>query len=148
MSFIIKVLPSAVVAIIVAGGAVAQTVPPVAAAAQSIRQENCVLTMINSCTAGGRCTPSDNLKGEKLPVKITIDLEAGIVAGVDPNGWIEASRIASLARTPSQIILQGIDNAVAWQVLIYQKDNVMSFETATGDTANVGFGTCTAVKPQ
>jgi hypothetical protein len=29
----------------------------------------------------------DNLRGEKLPDKMTIDLGAGVVAGVNADGW-------------------------------------------------------------
>jgi hypothetical protein len=41
-----------------------------------------------------------------LRVKVTIDFALGTVAGVDPDGWVNATRIGSLARTPDQLILQ------------------------------------------
>lgn len=59
-----------------------------------------------------------------MPVKVTVNFDAGIVAGVDPDGWVDATRIASLARTADQLILQGVDSAVAWQLLIYEKSGV------------------------
>jgi hypothetical protein len=109
-------------------------------------QENCLIKTLRACKADGSCSPLDNLKGEKLPVKMTADLAVGIIAGVDPDGWVDASRIISLARTDDELILQGVDGAVAWQLLIYEKDQVMSFSLATGDTTTAGYGTCSAVK--
>jgi hypothetical protein len=103
---------------------------------------------LSACGADGSCSKLDNLKGEKLPVKVTIDFALGIVAGVDPDGWVNATRIGSLARTPDQLILQRIDDAVAWQLLIYKKSQIMSFALASADSASIGFGDCTVVKEQ
>jgi hypothetical protein len=111
-----------------------------------LQQHNCVIKTLSACGADGSCRKLDNLKGEKLPVKVTIDFALGIVAGVDPDGWVNATRIGSLARTPDQLILQGIDDAVAWQLLIYEKSQVMSFALASADSASIGFGDCTVVK--
>ena len=74
--------------------------------------------------------------------------KAGIKPGfmILDDGWLDATRIASLARTADEIILQGIDNAVAWQVLIDEKSEVMSLSLATGDGATIGFGDCVTVK--
>lgn len=150
MMLIREALLAGTVSLTATTGALAQattppTVPP-GSTPQAPLQHNCLLKTLNACTANGNCAPLDNLKGEKLPVKVTVDLAAGIVAGVDPGGWVDATRIASLARTGDELILQGIDNAVAWQMLIYEKDNVMSFLLATGDGASIGFGECTAAK--
>src|SRR5260221_630942 len=111
-----------------------------------LQQHNCVIKTLSACGADGSCRKLDNLKGEKLPVKVTIDFALGIVAGVDPDGWVNATRIGSLARTPDQLILQGIDDAVAWQLLIYEKSQVMSFALASADSASIGFGDCTGGK--
>jgi hypothetical protein len=94
----------------------------------------------------GSCAPLDNLKGEKLPVKVTVDFEAGIVAGVDREGWVNATRIGMLARTADQLILHGVDGAVAWQMFIYDKSGVMSLSLATADRAELGFGNCAVAK--
>jgi hypothetical protein len=122
--------------------------PPAATpgAPLGVHQQNCLLKMLESCGAKGQCAPLDNLKGEKLPVKMTVDLAAGVVAGVNREGWVDATRIVSVAQTPDELILQGIDSAVAWQLLLYEKDRVMSFSLATGDTATIGFGDCTAAE--
>lgn len=138
-----EALLAATVSLVATTGALAQaTTPPSSGALQ----HDCLLKTLDACKADGSCAPLDNLKGERLPVKVTVDLNAGIVAGVDPDGWVDATRIASLARTGDELILQGVDNAVAWQVLIYAKGEGMSFALATGDGATIGFGQCTAVK--
>jgi hypothetical protein len=135
-------LLSAGVGLAVIGAASAQSDAP----APSMAQHNCVLKTLRTCKAEGNCAPLDNLKGEKLPVKVTVDVAAGIIAGIDPEGWVDATRIASLARAGDQLVLQGIDNAVAWQLLIHEQSQLMSFSPATADTASVGFGSCTMVK--
>jgi hypothetical protein len=122
--------------------------PPAEHGAAQLPQHNCVLKTLSACGADGSCRKLDDLKGEKLPVKMTIDFALGIVAGVDPDGWVNATRIVSLARTQDQLILHGIDDAVAWQLLIYEKNQVMSFALASGDGASIGFGDCTVVKEQ
>jgi hypothetical protein len=143
---------------LVIGSALAQSSPPAASSppastpaersAAPSPQHDCVLKTLNSCKADGSCSTLDNLKGEKLPVKVTVDLGTGIVAGVDPDGWVNATKIASLARTADQLILQGIDNTVAWQLLIDEKDPTMSLSLATTDGASIGFGDCTIAKEQ
>jgi hypothetical protein len=135
-------LPALAVGLATTGAALAQADPPAAA---PLAQHNCMLKTLSACTSDGACTRLEALKGEKLPIKVTVDFEAGIIAGVDPEGWVNATRIASLARTPDQLMLQGVDNAVLWEMLIY-KDQMMSLSLATGDTVNVGFGECTVAK--
>ena len=143
-----QALLSAAVGLAATGSAAAQSNPPAESNAVSIPQQNCLLKKLSACKADGSCSPLDNLKGQKLPVKVTVDVQAGIVAGVDPGGWVDATRIGSVARTADELILQGIDNAVAWQLLIYEKNEVMSFSLASADTANVGFGDCTVAGEQ
>jgi hypothetical protein len=82
--------------------ALAQANPP---AAGQLAQHNCVLKMLSACTSDGASKRLEALKGEKLPIKVTVDFEAGIIAGVDSEGWVNATRIASLARTPDQLML-------------------------------------------
>jgi hypothetical protein len=121
---------------------VAQTEAPSPA---RLAQHNCVLKTVSACTSDGACKPLDTLKGEKLPIKVTVDFETGIVAGVDAEGWVDATRIASLARTPDQLILQGVDNAVPWEMLI-SHDRIMSLSLATNEGVTVGFGECMPAK--
>jgi hypothetical protein len=121
MAIIREALLTATVSLVATTGALAQAVTPPgppAGSEQSVPQYNCLLKTLDACKENGACAPLDNLKGNKLPVKMTIDLASGIVAGVDPDGWVDATRIASLARTADEFVLQGIDSAVAWQILI------------------------------
>lgn len=143
-------LSLAAVAIVATTSALAQSTPPQPDARNgaSLPQHNCVLKTLSACKPNGSCTPVDNLKGEKLPVKVTVDFDAGIIAGVDPDGWVNATRIASLARTSDEIILQGIDNAVPWQLMIYEKGPTMSLSLTSADSVSVGFGDCTTVKDE
>jgi hypothetical protein len=150
MTIIRETLLAATIGLVATTGALAQAAtppgPPTASGAPPARQHNCLLKALNTCEASGSCKGLDNLKGEKLPVKMTVDLAVGIVAGVAPDGWVDATRITSLGRTADELILQGIDGGVAWQVLIYEKNEVMSFSLATADGVTTGFGECTAVK--
>jgi hypothetical protein len=146
MRIISRSVLSAAASLVASVCALAQANPPGAPAAPSVLQHNCVLKTLSACNADAQCTPLDNLKGEKLPVKITVDLAAGVVAGVDPEGWVDATSITSFARAADQIILQGVDSAVAWQLLIREKGETMSLSLATAEGASIGFGNCTAVK--
>ncbi len=141
-------LSAVAIGLVTTGVAIAQPAPPAGAGAAPIPQQNCLLKQLTSCKADGSCAPQDNLKGAKLPVKMTVDLDAGIVAGVGPDGWVDATRIASVARSGDELILQGIDTAVAWQLLIRDKGEAMSFSLATADGASVGFGDCAVPKEQ
>jgi hypothetical protein len=145
-----RVLLAAAIILVATTGVLAQAAtppgPPAASAAPQVRQQNCLLKTLNACKVDGSCAPLDNLKGEKLPVKMTVDLTAGIVAGVDREGWVDATRIVSLARAADELILQGIDGVVAWQMLIDEKNEIMSLSLATDESATIGFGECTAVK--
>lgn len=120
--------------------------PPPAGAPPPELQHDCLLKTLNACKTDGHCAPLDALKDEKLPVKMTVDLAVGIVAGVGRDGWVEVSRIASVARAGDEIVLQGIDGADAWQLLIDEKGEAMSFALATATGASIGFGSCTVVK--
>lgn len=113
---------------------------------RAIAQHNCVLKLLSQCNATGACVRQDAIRGEKLPVKFTVDFETGILAGVDPDGWVNATRIGSLARAGDQLMLQGIDNAVAWQMLIHEDSHEMSLSMASADGSSVGFGDCTLAK--
>jgi hypothetical protein len=150
MTIVRGTLLAVTIGLVATTGALAQAATPAGpqatSGAQPARQHNCLLKVLNSCAANGSCSAVDNLKGEKLPVKVTVDLGVGIVAGVSLDGWVDATRIASLARTADELILQGIDGGVAWQVLIYLKNEIMSFSLATAEGATIGFGECTAVK--
>jgi hypothetical protein len=146
MKIISITVPTAAASLIASVCALAQANPPGAPATPPAPQHNCVLKTLSACNADAQCTPLDNLKGEKLPVKITVDLAAGIVAGVDPDGWVDATTITSFARAADQIILQGVDSAVAWQLLIHEMGETMSLWLATAEGASIGFGNCTAVK--
>jgi hypothetical protein len=141
-------LIAAAVSVVVSGVALAQSNPPAERSATPLPQYDCVLKTLSSCKADGSCATLDNLKGEKLPVKMMVDLGTGIVAGVDPDGWVNATRIGSLSRTTDLLILQGIDKMVAWQLLIQEKSPMMSLSLATTDGANAGFGDCTIAKEQ
>ena len=133
---------SAVLGLALIGPACAQS----SASAPRITQHNCVLKTLRACKADGSCAALDDFKNEKLPVKVTVDIAAGFIAGIDPEGWVDASRIGSLARAGDHLILQGIDNAVAWQLLIDEKSARMSFALGMAGTATIGFGDCAAVK--
>ncbi len=146
MNLIDATLSTVVVGLALAGAALAQPAPPAESGTPPVPQHNCVLKQLSSCKPDGSCARLDNFKGEKLPVKVTVDLETGIVAGVDPAGWVDATRIASLARSGDAIILQGIDNAVAWQLMIDEKREAMSLLLSAADTSSVGFGDCTIPK--
>jgi hypothetical protein len=129
----------------------AQTVTPLAqgtvsSAQPSIQQHNCVVKTLSSCKANGGCASLDTLKGQKIPVKLTIDLATRIIGGVDSDGWIDATSIEAVSRAGDEIIVQGFDDDGLWQVLINEKKENVSLSLATSDETKVGFGQCTAVK--
>jgi hypothetical protein len=138
-------LASAALGIGLASSAIAQNQPESSA---TLPQQNCLLQIVNICKADGSCTRTDTLHGQKLPARVTVDFAAGIIAGVDQGGWVDATRIAAVARTPEQLVLQGIDNNVGWQLLIHQGTEAMTLSLAAPDGATIGFGTCTMIKEQ
>jgi hypothetical protein len=141
--------PAAAAATALATAAALAADPPSGAPAittAAIIQHNCVLKTLSQCKAASACIPQESIRGKKLPVKLTVDFETGIVAGVDSDGWVNATRIVSLARAGNHLMLQGIDDAVAWEMLIDQTGHQMSLAMAAPDGATIGFGDCTLAK--
>jgi hypothetical protein len=62
---------------------------------------------LSSCKANGGCASLDTLKGQKIPVKLTIDLATRIIGGVDSDGWIDATSIEAVSRAGDEIIVEG-----------------------------------------
>ena len=101
----------------------------------------CTLLSGEKCV-GSACAPIDNMQKIKLPLKLGVEFASGVIAATDVDGWPMVSRIASINREPSQIVLQGVGFGVGWTMAIKETGPDMTATLAAADGVAVFFGTC------
>jgi hypothetical protein len=102
----------------------------------------CEFKVMHNCGAEGACKQGSDIPGVKLPLRVTVEFESGVVAAVDDTGWARPDRIDGLARSGDQLMLHGVDGAFAWQRLIHDNSEAASLTMQTADTSLTAFGSC------
>src|SRR4051794_34129599 len=106
----------------------------------------CTLASGQKCTEGG-CAAIDHAERITLPMKVGVELSAGVIAGTGADGWPMVSRVVSLVREPGQLVLQGVGYGVGWTMAIeFPGSRAMATMTAADGMA-VLLGTCAAAQP-
>jgi hypothetical protein len=138
------VAAAALAAATFAAPAVAQTQDGAAAPAQrpAAQPLRCEFKTMNHCAPDGACKQGADIKGVVLPLNVTIDFDAGVVAAVDETGWARPDRIDGIARSGEQLILHGVDGAFGWQLNIHDKTQAASLTMQASDLALTAFGSC------
>ncbi|MFO1091617.1 MAG: hypothetical protein U1E46_18740 [Hyphomicrobiales bacterium] len=126
---------------------VAESAPEDSAAADSksrpIPTLRCTFTDVRACPAGKACLEGKAVQGITLPMKVTADFESNIVASIDENGFARADEIDQTVSSAGQLIVQGVDGAFAWQMVIHDSSDAVSLSMQTADTAITLYGKCT-----
>jgi hypothetical protein len=118
-----------------AGGAAATQAP--------IPMLHCDFKAMSACSPDGDCKEGDEVAGIKVPIKVTVDFENGVVAAVDETGYARVDKFDGVAETADQLVMHGIDGAFGWQLLLHKSSEAASMSFATADSLIGGFGTCT-----
>lgn len=149
MNTIFRVLAVAAVSIAASLSAQAETPADSAPAAAPAKQPpiptlHCDFKAMSACTPDGDCKEGAEVAGIKVPVKVTVDFENGVVAAVDETGYARTDKFDGVAETADQLVMHGIDGAFGWQLLIHKSSEAASMSFATADSLIGGFGTCSA----
>ena len=116
-------------------GATAQAAP--------IPTLHCEFKAVSACSPDGACKPGKDLSGMPLPLKVTVDFENTVVAAIDETGYARTDNVNSVANSAGQLIVNGIDRAFGWQIVIHDGSPAASITFASADSVITGFGTCT-----
>jgi hypothetical protein len=101
----------------------------------------CTLTGGEKCL-DGKCDPIESVAKIKLPLKVGVEIAAGVIAATDVEGWPMVSRIGSIAHEPGQIVLQGTGFGVGWTMAIEAMGPRATATLSAADGVSVLFGTC------
>jgi hypothetical protein len=104
---------------------------------------HCDFKAMSACTPDGDCKEGNEVAGIKVPVKVTVDFENGVVSAVDETGYARVDKFDGVAETADQLVMHGIDGAFGWQLLLHKSSEAASMSFATADSLIGGFGTCT-----
>lgn len=101
----------------------------------------CTLTTAHSCTAQ-TCTKAESFGDMKLPAKLLLHFESKVIASTNADGFPHVSQIASLARTGTDYVLQGVDHALGWIIHLDEAGTKMTMATTSNATVLTGTGNC------
>jgi hypothetical protein len=99
---------------------------------------------MSACSPDGSCKEGAEVAGIKVPVRVTVDFENGVVAAVDEPGYARTDKFDSIADNADQLVMHGIDGAFGWQLLLHKSSNDASMSIATADELIGGFGSCSS----
>src|SRR6476660_7695503 len=81
---------------------------------------HCEFKAMSACSPDGDCKEGNEVAGIKVPVKVTVDFENGVVSAVDDTGFARTDKFDGVAETADQLVMHGIDGAFGWQLLIHK----------------------------
>ena len=105
---------------------------------------HCEFKAMSACAPDGDCKEGDEVAGIKVPVKVTVDFENGVVSAVDETGFARTDKFDGVPETGDQLVMHGIDGPFGWQLVLHKSSNAASMSFATADSLIGGFGTCSA----
>ena len=101
----------------------------------------CAVTSMSECTADGKCERSAPQEGNNLPTFLRVDVKGGVLTANDGSGRktdIETSSVVG-----EQLMLQGIDNGKAWNMVIGSGTGRWGGSVVEDDGSFAIFGACT-----
>ncbi len=133
-------LQAAVLCVVVAGFG---TMWPAAAAGKydGSAPMLCAVTSIVECTADGKCERAAPQEGNNLPTFLRVDVKSGVLTANDGSGRktdIKASSVVG-----EQLMLQGVDNGKAWNMVIGSGTGRWGGSVVEDDGSFAIFGSCT-----
>ncbi len=113
------------------------------AAADTIDQAICAVEQVTACPAFEPCERT--LPGAvDLPALIKIDRTAKVVVSQHGNGEMRTSPIGFEAESDDALILQGMEDGLAWSMRVSLETERFAFVAAREDIGFTAFGVCSS----
>jgi hypothetical protein len=135
-----------VVAVILWAVGICLTPPQVAAASKADGSVPlvCVPLAVTECGADDECQRG-TAASVNLPHFLRVDVKTMTVRAVEEG---RESPIGSLARVNGKLLLQGVQGAHGWTLIIAEDTGQMAATIATPMTGYIIFGSCTQLSPE
>ena len=101
----------------------------------------CAVTSINECTADGKCERSAPQQGNNLPTFLRVDVKGKSLNADDGTG--RKTEIKASSVVDGQLMLQGIENGKAWNMVIASETGRWGGSVVEDDGSFALFGACT-----
>ena len=101
----------------------------------------CAVTAINECTADGKCERSAPQQGNNVPTFLRVDVKGRTLNADDGSG--RKSEIKAASVVDGQLMLQGIENGKAWNMVIGSETGRWGGSVVEDDGSFALFGACT-----
>jgi hypothetical protein len=101
----------------------------------------CAVTAMSECEANGQCQRSAPEEGNKLPTFLRVDVKARTVSANDGSG--RKTEIKASTVVDGQLMLQGIENGKAWNMVIGSGTGRWGGSIVENDGSFAVFGACT-----
>ena len=101
----------------------------------------CAVTAVNECTADGKCERSAPQAGNNLPTFMRVDVKGRVLTADDGSG--RKTEIKDSSVVDGQLMLQGIENGKAWNMVIGAETGKWGGSVVEDDGSFALFGACT-----
>ena len=101
----------------------------------------CAVTAVSECTADGKCERSAPQSGNNLPTFLRVDVKARTLSANDGSG--RKTEIKTSSVVDGLIMLQGIENGKAWNMVIGSETGKWGGSIVEDDGSFAVFGACT-----
>jgi hypothetical protein len=101
----------------------------------------CAVTAINECTTDGKCERSAPQQGNNLPTFLRVDVKGKSLNAGDGSG--RKTEIKASSVVDGQLMLQGIENGKAWNMVIGSETGRWGGSVVEDDGSFALFGACT-----
>ena len=101
----------------------------------------CAVTAINECTADGKCERSAPQQANNLPTFLRVNVKGRTLNADDGSG--RKTEIKASGVVDGQLMLQGIENGKAWNMVIGSETGRWGGSVVEDDGSFALFGSCT-----
>ncbi len=101
----------------------------------------CAVTAMSECEANGQCLRSAPQEGNNLPTFLRVDVKGRTLTANDGSG--RKTEIKAAGIVDGQLMLQGIENGKAWNMVIGLETGKWGGAVVEDDGSFAVFGACT-----
>jgi hypothetical protein len=102
----------------------------------------CATTEAYECDAGQSCKKVP-IADINLPQFLRIDFKQKHISGTREDGETKTTAINNMAKLPDRLIMQGMQNGLAWGLIITEPQGKMTLTASGPQTGFAAFGACT-----
>lgn len=127
-------------------GSLAWAVPATADDLTGAERLLCVTIEVTACSEGSECEP---MSPEELNVPrfLKVDLAQRLLSTTEASGENRQTKIEHLRREDGLIVLQGMERARAFSIMISEASGKLTASVARENLGVVVFGACTPAPP-